>query len=86
MKFLVGVSVFVVYIMVSVKMWGFEFGDAVAQAVTVSVIGLVFANVMGFFKPRVVRSEAVRQRGGDQDLFISSACSTDRFIASDGDD
>ncbi|WP_147271111.1 hypothetical protein [Marinobacter nauticus] len=85
MKFLVSVAVFVLYVVVSTNVWGFEFGDAVAQAVTISVIGLVVANVMGVFTPKVVSRSTVRPGNDDQDYFMSSACSTDRFIASDDD-
>ena len=86
MKLLAAAAVFIVYIVFSVNAWGFAFGDAVAQAVTISVIGLVVANVTGVFKPKLVSRPTVRQSNGDQDYFMSSACSTDRFIASDDDD
>lgn len=51
MKYIVCMFVFATYVGISAKVWGFDLGDAMAQATTISVIALILANWFGLLKP-----------------------------------
>ena len=61
MKLFVVLIVYASYVGISTRIWGFELGDAVAQATTLGVIALVLASAFGFVrlpKPTKGQSES----------------------------